>query len=172
MFAEYGLAQEVDVEFDAVLADLRDGGAQLGVGGIDDEVADHFAEHPAGDRDDHLGQGRSHGAAEADGTAHVPGQERGDLGGQGCEIAGGNLEVLGPDNAVDESDREVQSVGVLQDTGELLGRGINRDPRRVAEPAAHQPDGLLGERGGFEDRRAFRDGGVSGVFAGVHTGLR
>ena len=162
VLAEDRLAEEVDVELDAVLADLGDGRAQLGVGGVDDQVADHFAEHAAGDRDDHLRQDRGHGAAEADGAAHVPGQERGHLRGQGGEVAGGDLQVLGADDAVDESDGEVEAVRVLQDPGELLGRGVNGDLRGFGEPAADQCDGVLGERGGLQHRGAFRDGGVLG----------
>ena len=65
VLAQDCLAEEVDVELDAVLADLGDGRAQLGVGGVHDQVAHHFAEHAAGDRDDHLRQDRGHGAAEA-----------------------------------------------------------------------------------------------------------
>ena len=131
VLAEHGLAEEVDVELDAVLADLGDGRAQLGVGGVDNQVADHFAQHAAGDRDDHLRQDRGHGAAEADGAAHVPGQERRDLGGEGGEVAGGDLQVLGTDDAVDEPDREVQAVGVLQDPGELLRPRRRRAPWRL-----------------------------------------
>ena len=173
MLAEDGLAEEVDVELDAVLADLGDGRAQLGVGGVDDEVADHFAEHAAGDRDDHLRQDRSHGSAEADRAAHVPGQEGRDLGGQGGEVAGGDLQVLGTDDAVDEPDREVQAVGVLQDAGELLGRGVDRDLGGLGEPVAHQRDGLLGQGCGLKDGGAFRDGGVRGFVAcGLAGGLR
>ena len=172
MFAEHGLAEEIDVELDAVLADLGDGGAELGVGGIDDEVADHFTEHTAGNRDDHLRQGRSHGAAEADGAAHVPGQEGGDFRGQRGEVPGGDLQVLGADDAVDEPDGEVEAVGVLQDAGELLGGGVDGDLRRLGEPVAYQPDGLLGEGCGLKDRRAFRDGCVLGGVASVHVGLR
>ena len=156
VFAEHGLAEQVDVELDAVLADLRDRRAQLGVGGVDDEVADHFAEHAAGDRDDDLRQDRRHGAAEADRAAHVPGQEGRDLGGQGGEVAGGDLQVFRADDAVDEPDGEVQAVRVLQHPGELLGRGIDGDLGGLGEPAADQRDGLVGEAGGLQDRRAFR----------------
>ena len=50
------------------------------------------------------------------------GRKARDLGGQGGEVAGGDLQVFGADDAVDEPDREVQAVGVLQHPGELLGR--------------------------------------------------
>ena len=127
VLAQDGFAQEVDVELDAVLADLGDGRAQLGVGGVHDQVAHHFAEDPAGDRDDNLRQDRGHGAAELHCAAHVPGQERRHLGGEGGKVAGGDVQVFGADHAVDESDREVQAVRVLQDAGELLGRSIHRN---------------------------------------------
>ena len=167
VLAEDCLAEEVDVELDAVLADLGDGRAQLGVGGVHDQVAHHFAEHPAGDRDDNLRQDRGHGAAELDGAAHVPGQEGRDLGREGGEVAGGDVQVLGADHAVDEAHGEVQAVRVLQDTGELLGRSVHGNFRSLGEPAAHQRDGFRREG----TRLGHVNVSCAGRGSGVHTGL-
>ncbi|MDQ1054219.1 hypothetical protein QE394_002147 [Arthrobacter sp. SORGH_AS 212] len=151
VLAEDCLAEEVDVELDAVLFDLRDGRAQLGIGGVNDQVAHHFAEHPAGCGDDYLRQRRGHGPAERHGAAHVPGQERRHLGRQRSQVAGGDVQVLGADHAVHEAHSEVQAVGVLQDSGQLFGGGIHRNLRGLGKPAPDQGDRLCGEGFGLGD---------------------
>ena len=135
-FAQDGLAQQVHVQVDAVLLDLGDGRAELGVGGVHDQVAHHVTEDFAGDRDDHLRQDRSHDAAGAHGSTHVPGQERRDLRGKLGEVAAGDGQVLGADDAVDESHRELQAVRVLEDAGEALGGNVNGHLRGFGRASA------------------------------------
>ncbi len=50
--AEHGLAEQVEVEADAALAQLRERAVELARGRVDHEVSDHPAEHAARDRDD------------------------------------------------------------------------------------------------------------------------
>ncbi len=120
VFAQDCFTEEVHVQVNTVLTDLGDGRAELGVGGVHDQVAHHFAEHAAGDRDDYLRDDRSHDATYAYSAAHVPREELGHLGSELCELAAGDRQVLGADDAVDESDSEVKAVRVLQDAGEAL----------------------------------------------------
>ena len=55
------------------------------------------------------------------------GRKAGTFGGERLQVAGGDVQVFGAHHAVDESDREVQAVGVLQHAGEPLGRSVDRD---------------------------------------------
>ena len=50
--AEHGLAEEVDVEAHAVGAQVGERLVEVLRRRVDDQVADHLAQHPAGDRDD------------------------------------------------------------------------------------------------------------------------
>jgi hypothetical protein len=145
VLAEYGLAEQVHVELDAVLADLGDGRAQLGVGCVNDEVAHHLAEDLAGHGNDNLRQDRGHEAAHLDSAAHVPGQEGGNLRGQGGEVAGGHVQVLRTDHAVDEAHGEVQPVRVLEDAGELLGGCVHGNLAGFGQPAADEGDCVGGQ---------------------------
>jgi hypothetical protein len=64
---------------------------------------------------------------------------------QCCEVAGGDVQVLGTDHAVHETNRELQAVGVLQDARELLGGGVHGDLGRFGQPVADQCDGFGGQ---------------------------
>ena len=59
VLAEHRLAEQVEVELRAALADRRDRRAELVGTGVDDEVADHLAQHPPGDRHDGRRQDRA-----------------------------------------------------------------------------------------------------------------
>ncbi|MEG8036848.1 LysR family transcriptional regulator [Sphingomonas sp. LR61] len=141
--AQHGLAEQVHVEPDAVPLDLGDGGPELRVGRVDDEVADHAPEHPAGDGHDDGRQGRGHAATEAHESAHRCGQEPG-----GCrcdlpELAGGDGQVFRADDAVHEADREVQTGGVGEHPGELLGGAVDRERLGLGQPLSDECDGLV-----------------------------
>ncbi len=145
VLAEDGLTEQVDVQLDVVLLDLRDRGAQLGVGGVDDEVADHLTQHLAGDRNDDVRQRLGERSAESDRAAEHGGEElrreRCQLG----ELLGRGAEVFRAHDAVDEADGEVQSVGIAQDSGETFRRRVGGDVGRFGEPALHESDGFVGE---------------------------
>ena len=147
LLAEDGLAEQVDVEADAVLADLRDGAARAWrrwrrrSGGRPSRAA-------RGGRSGMTTPGRTgasappsaHGRAACTRAGRTGPSARGS-----SRLRAATREVLGADDAVDEADREVQAVGVLQHAGELRGRGVDRDLGRLGEPAADQGDGLVGE---------------------------
>ncbi|MDI2022629.1 hypothetical protein PJL18_03170 [Paenarthrobacter nicotinovorans] len=145
VLAQDGFAEEVHVQVHAVLADLADGRTELGVGGVNDQVAHHLAEHAAGDRDDNLRQDRGQDATHPDSAAHVPGKELGNLRGELGEFTAGDRQVLGADDAVDESNREVKAVRVLQDAGEALGGDVHGDLAGFSQPVADQSNGFLGQ---------------------------
>ena len=77
------------------------------------------------------------------------GRKAGTFGASAARLRAATLQVLGADDAVDESDREVQAVGVLQHAGELLGRGVDGYLCGFGEPVADQLDGVVGEVGGL-----------------------
>lgn len=119
-------------------------------------MTDHVPQHLACGRDDN---GRKHGsddAANAHGALHVPGQEARHLVCDRAEFARGDLQVLRAHNPVDEANREVEALRILEDTGELGGGCIHRDLCRLRQPAAHERNGLrreVGEGICGEDRR-------------------
>ena len=59
------------------------------------------------------------------------GRKAGTFGARAARLRAATLQVLGTDHAVDEADREVQAVRVLQDAGELLGGGVRPEPWRL-----------------------------------------
>jgi hypothetical protein len=148
--AEHGLAEQVQVQARPVSSDRGDGGAELGGPGVGDEVTDHAAQHATGDGHDDAGQHGGHDAAEPDGRPHVPGQERGDLRGQGREVARGDAEVLRADDAVDEPDGEGETRLVLQHLGEQMRRAGARGARGLVGPAAGEGDGVVADADGQE----------------------
>ncbi|BAS14621.1 hypothetical protein AHiyo8_29240 [Arthrobacter sp. Hiyo8] len=149
---------------DAVLLDLGDGRAKLGIGGVHDQVAHHVAEDFACDRDDHLRQDRSHDAAGAHSSAHVPRKEGRDLRGKLGQVAAGDGQILRADDAVDESHREVQAVRILQDAGEALRGNVNGYLRGFGEPVSNQLDGFVGQ---LLEVSGFRGGLCPGVDARI-----
>jgi hypothetical protein len=80
-------------------------------------VADHGAENPTGDRNDDRGEDRRHGSAEANGSAKVGGQESRHAGCECRKIAGCDAYILRSDDAVDESNGEVETPGIAKDAG-------------------------------------------------------
>lgn len=141
--AQHGLAEQVDVEADAVALDAGDGRAELGVGGVDDEVADHVAQDSSGDGDDDVRQHRGHAAAEPDESAERGWQEPGGVRGDLPELAGGDGEVLRAHHPVDEPDGEVESGGVGEHAGELLRGAVDRVRLGLGEPLSDERDGLV-----------------------------
>ena len=146
--AEHGLAQQVHVEAHPVGADPPDGAAELGIGGVDEEVPDHGPQPPAGYRDDHPGRDPARGAGEADQAAQRRRQEAGRVGAEGTEVARRHLEVLGSDDTIDEPDREGQTLGVLQHPGQQPRRAPDTMIRRFTEPLADQRHRAVVERTG------------------------
>ena len=107
-------------------------------------MADHSAQHPAGDRHDRPGQYRGEDSAEPDGDAHVPGQELRGCCGRGrcrfCAATGGPRAH----DAVDEADGEVEAVLVLQ---RLASSFAERDPWswRPLRPGRGEGDRVVGQ---------------------------
>ncbi|SIM75681.1 Uncharacterised protein [Mycobacteroides abscessus subsp. abscessus] len=153
--AQHGLSEQVDVELVASGGQVLDGGAELLVPGVHDQVPDHLAQGPPGQRDGRPGGLGRHQPAGAHGGAQVPGQELRDDRGQAPEVVPGRGVVLRADHAVDEADGELQAVRVLQDPGQLLGGLVLRDLGGGLDPAGDQLTGLLGQ--------ALELGGVEGV---------
>ena len=143
--AEHRLAEEVDVEPHAVAAQPRDRGTEARLGGVDDEVPDHPPQHAAGDRHDDARQPGRERAAGAQRGRERSGEERGDAGGEAVEVRRGDLERLGPHNAVHEADGEGEPVGVAEHVGELLAGGVDGDALGLGEPLAHEGGGGGGE---------------------------
>jgi hypothetical protein len=145
--AEHRLAEEVHVEPDARLADARDRAAETRIGGVDDEVAHHAAQHGAGDRYDDAGQDWREHPTESHGPTHVPGQERRHLRRERSKVASRDTEILGPHDPVDEADREVEPVRVAEHASELGCRTIDRNLGCLGQPATDERDALVRELG-------------------------
>jgi hypothetical protein len=143
--AEHRLAEQVEVEAGSLAAQLREGGVEVGRGGVDDEVADHSAKHPPGDGHDQPGELGRETAAKGDRHTLVERQERGDAAAEQLQVAGGDAHVLGTYDAVDEPEREVEALGVFQYPGEPFRAFIGRGGRRFGEPAPHGRDRFVGE---------------------------
>ena len=145
LLAQDGLAEQVDVQTGAGLLELGDRGAQLGLGGVHDQVRDQLAQHLAGHRDGDLGHERGDLAAGAHGRLHVPGQEARDHGGQLAQRLGGDLGVLRADHAVHEAHGEVQTVGVLEHSGQLARGEVRRVLTGILQPGLDLLDGGRGQ---------------------------
>ena len=139
ILAEHGLAEQVEVELRAALADRGDRRAELVGARVDDEVTDHLAQHPPCDRHDRRRQHGGDGAARPCTAARryqgrKSGHERGDTTQIGCR----SRQALGTHHAVDEADRERKSVGVFQHAGESLGGGVHVDLGALGDPPLRQ----------------------------------
>jgi hypothetical protein len=146
--AEHGLAEEVEVQAVAALAQLRDRGAELGGRGIQHEVPDHGAQHATRDRHDDAGDLRRPEAAGLDRGPQVAGQQRrGDVAQLG-ELAAGDAQVFRTHHAVDEADRERESVRVLEHFGQALGGRLDGVGLALDEPALHQGGDVFGTGSG------------------------
>ena len=122
--AEHSLAEEVDVQAVAALAQLLDRVAELGGPGVDDQVPDEPPQRATGLADDETRHEERHHCAELEQQALVIGQELRGAAGEGAEVPCGDLGVLGPHDPVDETDREVEAGGILQEVGESLRGGV------------------------------------------------
>jgi hypothetical protein len=91
---------------------------------------------------------------------HDAGEEGGGQRHELLELRGGDLQVLGAHDAVDEADGEVQSVGVAQHAGEALAGGIDRNLTAVDQPLLDEGDGVVGQFGEV----------VDGCFGSGHRG--
>ena len=100
------------------------GFAELGRPGVDDQVPDQSPQRSTSLADDETGHEERHHRAELEQQALARGQELRGVAGEGAEVPGGDLGVLGPHDPVDEPDGEVEAGGVLQEMGESLGGGI------------------------------------------------
>ena len=148
VLAEHRFTEQIDVELGAVRPQRPDRGAQLGWRGIHDQMPDHPPQHTPGDRHDDTRQKWSEDATETHRGAEVGGQERGYLWREGSQVSRRNPQVFRTDDAIDETDSEVEPLRVLQHSRKALGRGVHRHPGGLFEPTAHQRDGALGELGG------------------------
>jgi hypothetical protein len=117
-------------------------GAELVGSGVDDEVPDHLAEHAAGDRHDGSRQHRRDGTARADGGAKIPRQEVGDERSDALQVGCRGGERLGAHDAVDEADREGQTVRSLSTPASRSAAGSPARPptRRPSAARARRPD--------------------------------
>ena len=138
-----GLAQEVDVEAVAALAQAGERRAEALVGGVDDKVADDLTEDPPG-HGGHGARGEAGGGrSQPHGTGQGGRQEVGAARGQALEGVTGDVEVRGAHDVVDEARGEGQAVGVGEDPGQQLGRARYRLGCRLVSPPARSGDGLL-----------------------------
>lgn len=152
--AEDGLAEQVDVELVAVAAQLLQGAAETAGRRVDDEVPDHAAQHTPGDGHDGPRQEGREAAAEPDEEPQIPGQESRDALTELLEVAGGDAQVVGASDAVDEAEGELEPEGVLQQPSEARGARVGLDVLGLTEPVPHEPHGGVGERGGGRRGRA------------------
>jgi hypothetical protein len=143
------LAQQVHVQADALAAppDRGDGGAEPAIAGVDDEVAHHRPQRGPRGGDHHARQNRRGQGTQADRRLQVKRQEVRHQRREAGEVAGGDPQVVGTDDAVDEPDGERQTVGVAQHTGQPRGRRVDRLGAALDEPAADQGDGVVGQVG-------------------------
>ena len=116
-----GLAQEVDVEAIAALAQASEGGPESLVGGVDDEVANDLPEDSPGDRGDGARGEAGGGRAQPHGSGQGGRQEVGAPCRQALEGGAGDVEVGGTHDVVDEAGGEGQALGVGENAGKELG---------------------------------------------------
>ena len=112
--AQHGLAEQVQIEPDALLPQLREALVEPGRSRVDDKVTHHAPEHPARNRDDRPRDDRGKAAAQEDRGPQVPGQERRDVVAELFEVAAGHPEVFGAHHAVDEPDGELEALRIFQ----------------------------------------------------------
>ena len=141
-----GLAQEVDVEAVAALAQAGEGGPESLVGGVDDEVADDLPEDSPGDRGDGARGEAGGGRAQPHGPGQGGRQEVCAPCRQALEGGAGDVEVGGTHDVVDEAGGECQALGVGEDAGQELGRARYRLGCRLVSPPACSGDGFLAQR--------------------------
>ena len=95
----------------------------------------------------------SHGSAGAeqcagtDQSAQRPGEEARDDRRQAAEVPGRHVHVFGANHAVDEADGECESVGIAEHAGQPCRGRVLSDEGAGVEPATHEGDGLVRQRG-------------------------
>jgi len=157
--AEDGLAEEVDVDAVAARAGVGERGGEALAGGVEDEVPDELAEHAPGRGDHDLGGGDGGRSRRLQCGGEV-GREEGEVPpGEAGERAGGDVQVLGADDAVDEADGELQAVGVGEHAGEEAGGVVDRLVGGLDHPASGQFHGLVAGVDQFGARVAAVHGG-------------
>ena len=114
------LTEQVDVQAVTGLGQLCNCVAQLLLGSVDDQVTNHLAQHAACNGNGGPCDLASQLATEANSGLHVPGQEGRCQAGNAGEVAAGDVVVFGANNAINKADGEGKTIGVLQNTGELL----------------------------------------------------
>ncbi len=145
--AEDRLAEQVEVEPVAAGAQALDRLAELRGTGVDDEVADHAPQGAPGDRHDQLGEQDRRHRAELEQDALAGRQERRRVQRERPQVARGDPVIVRAYDAVDEPDRELEPVRVLEQLGEAFGGGIGTAGGRALgiDPGAYELDAALGE---------------------------
>ena len=146
LFAEDGLAEEVDVQAVTALAQARERGAEALVGRVDNEVADDLTEHSTRSSCHHTRSEERCGRAKPHRRSQSRGQEALTAGRQALHGRAGDVQVRGTHDVVDESGRESKSVRIGEDTGQELGRLGRGLMGRLVGPAAGADDRPLPQR--------------------------
>ena len=128
LVTQHGLAEQVDVQAVTALGQLCDSVAQLLLGSVDNQVANHLTQNAACDGNGGPGNLAGQLAAEANGGLHVPGKEGRCQASDAGQVTTGDVVILGANHAIDEADGEGKTVRVLQNACQLLSRkgGLNR----------------------------------------------
>ena len=165
VLAEHGLAEEVDVEPEAVLAGRGEVATEGRVVGVDEEVPDHLLHPGAGGGDDDLRRDPGDGGAQAEEATVDRAEEGGGVRGTDpAQGVGRDAVVLRSGDPVDEEDGQVEpAVGVGEQGGQLSGR-LRLAPGLPGVgsggPALGQGDRIIDEGGEGCGRRV---GAVSAV---------
>ncbi len=110
-------------------------------------MTDHPAERTTSHRDDESGHDQREEGAELDQKTLVPRQEPGRLLGERAQVVCGDPFVVRADDPVDETDREVEPLRVLQQVREaLLGWLLTRVfVGGGVDPSAYEIDTFIGK---------------------------
>lgn len=173
LLAEHGLAEQVEVQPEAVGARAGDVAGQAGPG-VGDEVPDQLAQPDARRGHDGGGQHRRDAGAHTQQHPVHDAEEPGGVGGalaQPRELGGGDGRVLRAGDPVDEPHGELEPDGVGDERGQPSGRaplggGLVGGGR--VHPRVRQVDGAAGEVVRY---RGTGCGGGCGVVGGRHPGI-
>ncbi len=145
--AEHGLAEQVQVQTVTTAPQLADRLAQRTGSCVDHEVADHATQRAARRGDDERGGDQGDQSAELEEEALDPGEEGRCAGGEVAQVAGCDTGVLGSHDTVDEGNRELEAVGVLEQLGETARRwagSVLAGLLRI-DPCADEFDAAVGQ---------------------------
>ena len=140
LFAEDGLAEEVDVQAVTTLAQARERGAEALVGRINNEVADNLTEHSTRGSCHRTRSEERCGRTEAHRRSQSRGQEVLTTGRQALHGRAGHVQVRGTHDVIDESGGKGQPVRIGEDAGQELSRARRGLKRRFIGPAAGSND--------------------------------